>query len=164
MDLGIGIFSGEAEGRRLDQVLQDAYAGQMQSHYDYSAEMPDLQDQPVPFLPAAHVKRSVIGYGSFDLGRGCPFQCSFCCIINVQGRVSRYRSADDVEKIVRKNHAIGVTSHFITDDNMARNRNWEAIFDRLIKLREEEGIKMRFAVQVDTLSHRTPGFIDKLAQ
>ena len=27
---------------------------------------------------------------SFDLGRGCPYQCSFCTIINVQGRKSRY--------------------------------------------------------------------------
>ena len=29
-----------------------------------------------------------------------------------------------------------VSKFFITDDNFARNRNWEAIFDRLIQLRE----------------------------
>ena len=34
----------------------------------------------------------------FDAGRGCPFQCSFCTIINVQGRKSRFREADDVER------------------------------------------------------------------
>jgi radical SAM superfamily enzyme YgiQ (UPF0313 family) len=37
----------------------------------------------------------VIGHTtSFDAGRGCPFQCSFCTIINVQGHKSRRRSAD----------------------------------------------------------------------
>ena len=74
---------------------------------------------------------------SFDAGRGCPFLCSFCTIINVQGRKSRYRTADDIERIVRANHANGVRYFFITDDNLARNRNWEDIFDRLIRLRQE---------------------------
>ena len=100
-------------------------------------------------------------YTSFDAGRGCPFQCSFCTIINVQGRKSRYRSADDVEKIVRENYAQGIQNFFITDDNFARNRNWEPIFDRLIELREDEGIPIKLIIQVDTLCHRIPGFIEK---
>lgn len=161
MDLGIGIFTGEAEDRRFDQVLQDAYDGKVQSLYDYNNNMPDLQSQPLPFLPPNQIKKSASGYGSFDLGRGCPFQCSFCCIINVQGRVSRHRTTDDLEQIVRKNYAIGVTSFFITDDNLARNRNWEAFFDRIIRMRRKEGIKLRFIIQVDTLCHRTPNFIKK---
>ena len=56
----------------------------------------------------------------------------------MQGRKSRHRSADDVEKIVRANFANGVKSFFITDDNFARI-NREAIFDRMIELREREG-------------------------
>jgi radical SAM superfamily enzyme YgiQ (UPF0313 family) len=43
--------------------------------------------------------------GAFDAGRGCPFQCSFCTIINVQGRKPRWRDADDVEQLVRANLA-----------------------------------------------------------
>jgi hypothetical protein len=86
---------------------------------------------------------------SFDAGRGCPFLCSFCTIINVQGRKSRYRSADDIEALVRVNVANGVRYFFITDDNLARNRNWESIFDRLIELRQQ-GIHSRFIIQVDT--------------
>ena len=40
-----------------------------------------------------HVMRTVGSLSSFDLGRGCPYQCSFCTIINVQGRKSRFRIA-----------------------------------------------------------------------
>src|SRR6185312_433473 len=52
-----------------------------------------------------------------DLDRGCPYQCSFCTIINVQGRKSRRRSPDDIEHIVRTNYAQGLRAFFITDDN-----------------------------------------------
>ena len=102
-------------------------------------------------------------YTSFDAGRGCPFQCSFCTIINVQGRKSRYRTADDVEAIVRANAAQGVTRFFVTDDNFARNRNWEPILDRLIELREKQGFQDqapaagRHALPQDPGLHRKGG-------
>jgi len=82
----------------------------------------------------------------------------------VQGRKSRHRSADDVEAIVRKNAAQKVTRFFITDDNFARNKNWEAILDRLAALREKEGFRIRIILQVDTLCHRIPDFIEKAAR
>ena len=52
---------------------------------------------------------------------------------------------------------------FITDDNLARNQNWEAIFDRLIRMREEEGLRIRIVAQVDTMAHKIRGFIAKAA-
>src|SRR6185312_3106240 len=79
-------------------------------------------------------------------------------------RISRYRSADDVESIVRANAAQGVTRFFVTDDNFARNRNWEAILDRLIELREREKFRIKLILQVDTLCHRIPHFIEKAAR
>ena len=117
----------------------------------------------LPVLPRRIVTRVAGHYASFDAGRGCPFQCSFCTIINVQGRKSRYRTPDDVEAIVRVNAAQGVTRFFVTDDNFARNRNWEPILDRLIMLRDQ-GLKIRLILQVDTLCHRVPGFIEKAAR
>ena len=126
--------------------------------------MPDMAAAAIPVLPRAVVTRVAGHYTSFDAGRGCPFQCSFCTIINVQGRKSRYRTADDVEAIVRANAAQGVTRFFVTDDNFARNRNWEPILDRLIELREVQGFKIRLLLQVDTLCHRIPGFIEKAAR
>ena len=87
--------------------------------------------------------------------------CSFCTIINVQGRKSRRRSADDVEQIIRSNLAQGINRFFITDDNFARNLDWESIFDRLIAMREQEKLSLKFVIQVDTMCHRLPKFIEK---
>ena len=50
---------------------------------------------------------------------------------------------------------------FITDDNFARNKDWEPILDRLIHLREVEKLKFGFIIQVDTLCHKLPNFIEK---
>ena len=140
-DLGMALFAGEAEGR-LDQVLCDAAAGRLAPEYNFIKDLPGLQGTPVPFLPKRYLKRTLGLSTTFDAGRGCPYQCSFCTIINVQGRKSRYRSADDVEHLVRLNWAAGVHKFFITDDNFARNKEWEAIFDRLISLRERDGIPL----------------------
>jgi radical SAM superfamily enzyme YgiQ (UPF0313 family) len=162
-DLGVTLFAGEAEGR-LEGLFADALAGRMRPVYNYMDDLPALQRQVTPFLPAPIVRRYGESLGAFDAGRGCPFQCSFCTIINVQGRKSRWRDADDVEALVRANLAQGVFRFFITDDNFARNRNWEAIFDRLIRMREEEGLGLQFIIQVDTLCHRIPNFVEKAAR
>jgi hypothetical protein len=79
----------------------------------------------------------------------------------VQGRKSRYRTPDDIEKTIRDNYAQGIKRFFITDDNFARNRNWEVLFDRIIEIREREGWNLGFTIQVDTLCHRIPNFIEK---
>jgi radical SAM superfamily enzyme YgiQ (UPF0313 family) len=159
-DLGIAIFAGEAESR-LDMVLRDVAAGRIAPVYNFVKDLPDMQGTPVPFLPKRYVARTLGLSTSFDAGRGCPYQCSFCTIINVQGRKSRYRSADDVEHLVRVNWAHGISKFFITDDNFARNREWEVIFDRLIDLREMAGIPLGLMIQVDTLCHKIPNFVEK---
>jgi len=159
-DLGISIFAGEAEGR-LDKVIQDAYRNEMKPLYNFMSDLPGLEGAPIPILPYANIERNIEVRTSFDSGRGCPFQCSFCTIINVQGRKSRYRTADDIEKILRINLAQGINSFFITDDNFARNRNWEAIFDRIISFRKQENVKIKLIIQVDTLCHKIPNFVEK---
>ncbi|QKK23980.1 B12-binding domain-containing radical SAM protein [Rhizobium hidalgonense] len=159
-DMGISMFAGEAEGR-LEMVLRDAAGGELKPLYNFMNDLPGIGGTPVPFLPKDNIQRTLGLSTSFDAGRGCPYQCSFCTIINVQGRKSRFRSADDVEKLVRMNWAQGIHKFFITDDNFARNKDWEAIFDRLIELKERDGIPLGLMIQVDTLCHKIPNFIEK---
>ena len=163
LDLGISMFAGELEGR-MDLILQDAANGTLKPIYNYLKDLPSLELEPTPILPVAHLKKTFQALASFDAGRGCPYQCSFCTIINVQGRKSRRRSADDVERTIREHYVQGIRHFFITDDNLARNKDWEAIFDRIIMLRERENMNIRLMVQVDTLCHKIPNFIEKAAR
>jgi radical SAM family protein len=162
-EMGISLFAGEAEGR-LEAVLRDALAGALKPLYNYMNDLPGIEGTPIPLMAVERAQRTAGGTTSFDAGRGCPYQCSFCTIINVQGRKSRRRSPDDVELIVRTNYAQGLRAFFITDDNFARNKDWEAILDRLVRLREVENFNVSYIIQVDTLCHKLPNFIEKAAR
>jgi len=160
LDIGCSLFAGEAEGR-FDEVLRDAAALTLKPIYNYVDDLPSLEAAPTPYLPRDTLGRVYNSHASFDAGRGCPFQCSFCTIINVQGRKSRRRTPDDVEQLIRHHWADGIRRFFITDDNFARNKDWEPIFDRIIQLREVDKIDVRLIIQVDTLCHKLPNFIEK---
>ncbi|MEP6947559.1 MAG: radical SAM protein [Acidobacteriota bacterium] len=160
LDMGVSLFAGEAEGR-LGQVLIDASNDSLAPVYNFMDDLPNIEGVASPLLPAERVHLTAGATTSFDAGRGCPFACSFCTIINVQGRKSRRRSPNDIERIVRANVDQGLHSFFITDDNFARNKDWEIILDKLIDLREVEKLNISFIIQVDTLCHKLPHFIEK---
>ncbi len=164
--LGITLYAGEMEDR-CDAFLHDAANGTLKPIYNFMKELPSIEATPTPILPKRYLKRTYKLMTSFDAGRGCPFECSFCTIINVQGRKSRKRSPDDVERLIRLNLAQGVSWFFITDDNFARNKDWEVILDRIIEVRREvvgTDRDLKIIIQVDTLCHRSPNFIEKSKQ
>ena len=162
MDAGVSVVAGEVEHRWAD-LLRDAFEGKLKPIYRFLDDPPDLSEAPLPIkhkqFTAKHVHSN---YGTIDCSRGCPFNCSFCTIINVQGRKSRYRSPECIVGTIRQAYRdSGVNLYFFTDDNFARNPAWEEIFDGLIALREEEGIAIEFVIQADIASHKIPGFIEK---
>ena len=163
LDIGVSLFAGELEGR-IDAILRDAANGTLQPIYNHLNDLPSIESCPTPILPSYDLRRTVQHLASFDAGRGCPYQCSFCTIINVQGRKSRGRTADDVERTINEHWEHGVRHFLLTDDNFARNKDWEAIFDRIIAMRERDKPKIRLIIQVDTLCHKIPNFIEKAAR
>ena len=167
IDQGVTLVAGEVEARWA-ALLCDAAAGRLRPFYNFLGELPDLSGQPLPRTSLRLQKRfAVRGYGTIDAGRGCPFQCSFCTIINVQGRRMRSRGADCIIEHVRAHYRPGRTSglhhYFFTDDNFSRNPHWESILDGLIRLRREDGIPIDFMMQVDTAAARIPRLVDKAA-
>ena len=66
---GVTLFAGEAEGR-MDQLLTDAFRGEMPPIYNFLKDLPDLRGQPMPFLPPDTVRRC-LSTAPFDAGRGC---------------------------------------------------------------------------------------------
>jgi hypothetical protein len=72
----------------------------------------------------------------------------------------RHRDAAHVAAAIAENfRRTGTAHYFFTDDNLSRSRHWRDLFAQLIRLREEEGIPLRFLMQVDTLSHKIPDLI-----
>ncbi|EXJ13530.1 B12-binding domain-containing radical SAM protein [Imhoffiella purpurea] len=162
IDEGISLFVGEGEGR-LDAVIRDAHAGRMRPVYDYGGDLVDLSGAVIPRgLPATVENRMLVSVKPADpieAGRGCPFKCSFCTVINVHGRQARTRDPEAIVRQIRSGVARGRDNFFFTDDNLVRNRRWREIFEGLIRLREEEGLAFNIMIQVDAQSDRDPDFI-----
>jgi radical SAM superfamily enzyme YgiQ (UPF0313 family) len=165
LDAGVSIVAGEVEGRWGD-ILGDALHGRLRPVYNFLAQPPELGGQPMPITDRRYLRHFLTSnFGTIDAGRGCPFNCSFCTIINVQGRRMRCRDVASLLAGVRENYRKSrVSFYFFTDDNFARNPRWEEILDGLIRLREEEKIPLEFMMQVDALSYRLKGFVRKARQ
>jgi radical SAM superfamily enzyme YgiQ (UPF0313 family) len=161
LEEGMTLVAGEVELRWGD-LLKAAYEERLEPLYNFVEDKPSLQGVPGPFLPRPNLEYFLNTQTSFDAGRGCPFHCTFCTIINVQGNTMRGRTADDIEKLIRRNYAQGLKHLFITDDNFARHRDWEKIMDRVIDLKEREGMRCGLMIQTDVLAHKIPRFIEKL--
>jgi radical SAM superfamily enzyme YgiQ (UPF0313 family) len=162
---GVCLVAGEVEGR-WEMILKDALEGRLKPVYNFLQEKPDLSLAPTPVFPKNLLNAyAVRNFATLDCSRGCPFDCSFCTVINVQGRTMRCRAVDSILKMIRESYLRQkISYYFFTDDNFSRNKNWEAIFDGLIRLRREENIPIDFMIQVDTQSHRIPGFVAKAAE
>ncbi|MCX5771156.1 MAG: radical SAM protein [Candidatus Hydrogenedentes bacterium] len=161
LDAGVSLVRGEAEAPgALAAILEDALMGEMKPIYNI-LDFPDLKNAPVPRMLGDLQKRFVSKeMATIDTSRGCPFNCSFCTIINVQGRKMRYRSSECVLKAIEENHAEGIRVYFFTDDNFSRNPVWSDIFDGLIAMKAR-GINIIFMMQVDTNAYKIPGFVEK---
>ena len=160
LDAGVTVVKGEVE-EAWPQLLCDAIEGRLQPMYDFLNAKPDLYTKPIPVVRKKYLRKFVASnFGTLDCGRGCPFECTFCTIINVQGRKMRFRSAEHIAEAIRRNYREnGITFYFFTDDNFARNKNWEAIFDVMIKLRTEEHIPVEFMILVVVLSWKLMNFV-----
>jgi radical SAM superfamily enzyme YgiQ (UPF0313 family) len=165
LDSGVSIVAGEVEGRWAN-ILADALHGEIHPVYNFLSVPPDLCGQPIPKTDRRYLRHFLTAnFGTIDAGRGCPFHCSFCTIINVQGRRMRSRDVESLIAGIRENYRTSrVSFYFITDDNFARNPWWEEILDGLIRLREVEQIPMEFMMQVDTLAYRLRNFVRKSRQ
>ncbi len=162
MDQGITIVMGEVEDH-WGAILKDAYEGKLNILYNYLDAKPDMQFKPIPMINTTYLKRFAFSnFGTIDCGRGCPFNCSFCTIINVQGHTMRNRDARCIANTMINNYRENkVNYYFFTDDNFARNKNWEQIFDAMIEVKEKEGFDIYFMMQVDVLSYKIPNFVEK---
>jgi len=148
----ICVVSGEVEGK-WEGILADYLHGRLKPLYSFAQDLQnlvDIDDAPLPRTSAKTMKH--FAYPSFataDTSRGCPFACTFCTIINVQGRKMRERSPQSIAAMMRKNYLEhGLSFYFFTDDNFARKKLWRETFEEIIKLREQ-GLDVSFMMQVD---------------
>lgn len=113
------VVYGEAEDL-LPELIADLERGDPKPTYK-SAALPNLHKTPVPDLSLINTKH----YSAMPIqySRGCPFNCEFCDIIEIYGRVPRTKTpAQVVAELDQLNDRKWRGSVFIVDDNFIGNK------------------------------------------
>jgi len=110
---------GEAEGV-MEELVADLARGAPRAIYR-SAAWPDVRATPVPRWDLVRVRDYVTMPVQFS--RGCPFECEFCDIVVMNGRVPRTKTPAQVVRELEALRAAGWRDRvFIVDDNFIGNR------------------------------------------
>jgi radical SAM superfamily enzyme YgiQ (UPF0313 family) len=133
---------GEVE-ELMPQIVEDMRRGTLRHTYSASSR-PDITRVPVPrwdlIDPRHYVTMSV------QFSRGCPFDCEFCDIVVMNGRVPRTKSPVQLVAELEQLRLRGWQDMvFIVDDNFIGNKNQAKVLLReIIQWRTRTGTKMGF--------------------
>jgi len=119
------IFIGEAE-TTLPEFIHDLELGIARKIYQ-ADERPSLLNTPVPDFSLVDMRH----YSAMNIqySRGCPFQCEFCDIIEIYGRVPRTKSNAQMTAELDALQQLGWRGLvFIVDDNFIGNKKNVRLF------------------------------------
>jgi radical SAM superfamily enzyme YgiQ (UPF0313 family) len=126
-------FLNEAE-YTWPQFLKDWCAGNPQREYVQIAK-PDLADSPAPRWDALASRVPDYRSGGVQTTRGCPFDCEFCDVIYLFGRVQRHKPVERVLAEVRALQKLGQRRIFFTDDEFIGDPRYaRALLSELVPL------------------------------
>ncbi|MFO1304830.1 MAG: DUF4070 domain-containing protein [Burkholderiales bacterium] len=133
---------GEAENV-MRELVRDLEAGTLRPTYR-AAGWPDVRNTPVPRWDLIRLSDYVSMPVQFS--RGCPFDCEFCDIVVMNGRVPRTK---EPEQLVRELEALRVAGWkdmvFVVDDNFIGNRKHaKELAQAIIDWRSRVGTGMGF--------------------
>jgi len=136
---------GEAEGV-MDELIGDLARGAPKAVYR-SPTWPDVRRTPVPRWDLIRLRDYVTMPVQFS--RGCPFECEFCDIVVMNGRVPRTKQPAQVVREIEALRAAGWRDRvFIVDDNFIGNRKRaKELLRELIRWRERTASKMGFLTE-----------------
>lgn len=139
------IFVGEAE-TTLPEFIEDLEHGSTKQIYK-ADERPELSDTPVPDFDLIDLKN--YSAMSIQYSRGCPFQCEFCDIIEIYGRVPRTKSNEQMLAELSTLWLAGWRGMvFIVDDNFIGNkRNVRKFLPELIEWSEQNEFPFSFITE-----------------
>jgi radical SAM superfamily enzyme YgiQ (UPF0313 family) len=136
---------GEAENV-IDELVADMRRGEVKAAYR-AADFPDVTRTPVPRWDLADLRHYVTMPVQFS--RGCPFDCEFCDIVAMYGRVPRTKTPEQVIAELGALQRAGWRDMvFIVDDNFIGNKKRvRELLVALIEWRERARPTMGFLTE-----------------
>lgn len=153
---------GEAEGI-MDQVVRDIEDGHAARVYEGHSR-PPLGASPIPRWDL--IDFSAYASMSVQFSRGCPFNCEFCDIIVMNGRVPRTKSPHQLMAELNTLHRLGWKSTvFLVDDNFIGNKpKVKELLRTLIAWRQRTKVRMDFLTEASVNLAHDPELLSLMSE
>jgi radical SAM superfamily enzyme YgiQ (UPF0313 family) len=131
----------------LQPFLNDLKGGQAGPVYA-SGELADITTTPIPLWELINMNH----YSSMNIqySRGCPFDCEFCNITSLYGRIPRTKTAGQIITELEKIYSLGWREGvFFVDDNFIGNKKKlkDQVLPSLIQWMEERKRPFYFSTE-----------------
>jgi len=126
----------------LPLFLKDLESGTAKRIYK-SNKRPDIKKTPIPLWSLVNLKDYATM--SIQYSRGCPYDCEFCDIIIMNGRIQRTKTPEQITNELQALYDAGWReSVFIVDDNFIGNKKKvKKMLPEIIKWQKKHGYKFR---------------------
>ncbi|MEJ2092528.1 MAG: B12-binding domain-containing radical SAM protein [Syntrophobacterales bacterium] len=138
------VVRGEGENTipLLLEAIRDGKTGIIENH-----EKPDLTTSPIPRFDLLRLK----DYATVTIqtSRGCPFDCEFCDVVHLFGRIPRYKTPKQAIAELETLYRLGARgSVFICDDNfIGSKKHAQALLQELTPWLRSRGEPFNFLTQ-----------------
>ena len=111
---------GEAEGV-IDDFIAAWERGERKGTFEKERFTVDVMKSPIPRFDLINFNHYL--YVGVQFSRGCPFNCEFCDIIELYGRVPRSKSNEQMLAELQRLYDMGYRGHVdFVDDNLIGNK------------------------------------------
>ena len=137
---------GEAEGL-IDQFVAAWSAGATTGVFEGEKFQADVSKSPTPRFDLLNFKHYL--YIGVQFSRGCPFNCEFCDIIELYGRVPRAKTNEQMLTEIDTLYRLGHRGHVdFVDDNLIGNKKaLKRFLPALIAWQKEHSYPFRFSTE-----------------
>jgi radical SAM superfamily enzyme YgiQ (UPF0313 family) len=153
---------GECE-ELVEDLIRDMRKSEVKPLYR-AKRFPDLIHSPIPRWDLIRMR----DYASMSVQatRGCPFDCEFCDIVALNGRVPRHKSP---QRFIAELDALRLhgwqDSTFLVDDNFIGNRKQaKELLRAMIGWRRDSGTKMTFLTEASVNMASDPELLHLMAE
>jgi radical SAM superfamily enzyme YgiQ (UPF0313 family) len=146
------------------EVMEDLENGKLKKMYKNSC-FPDISRTVTPDWSL--IKPSYYNSMCIQFSRGCPFNCEFCDIVQLNGRIPRLKSVEQILEEMESLYLAGWRAGvFFVDDNFIGNKSMLKKYHlpAIIKWQKEKNYPFSFNTQVSINLSDDKELIDLMAK
>jgi radical SAM superfamily enzyme YgiQ (UPF0313 family) len=137
---------GEAEGI-IEKFVEAWTGGAKAGLFEATKFTADVTKSPIPRFDLLNTKNYI--YVGVQFSRGCPFNCEFCDIIELYGRVPRTKSTEQMLAELDTLLHLGYRGHvdFVDDNLIGNKKSLKRFLPALQQWQEKRGYPFSFSTE-----------------